>query len=170
VGEPISYEDRLAVHAGLRSGRRERPVRSGRSVWSAVVVACTATALLVVGVLSTADTVLLAARGEVTGGTVVAVHYGSRADFVDVRLDPPVDRQVRLYAWEGQPMVGTVLRVRYDRGDPNRAADARAWVPWTGLLVGFGGGGLLAVGSWRAWSGGGWSGRGRRRRERRSGG
>lgn len=89
----------------------------------------------------------IAADPRTIGGEVVAVRHGSTADFVTVRLDPPVDLEVDLADWSGRPAVGSRLTVRYQRSDPGRAIDDRLAMPWRDMKFGLGG----LVAAWAAW-------------------
>ena len=109
--------------------------------------------LLGSGIAATVDGALIAADGSVIRGEVVATRYGSKGDFVTVRLDPPMDREVDLRAWSGRPAVGSDLTVRYKRSDPSRAIDARLRMPWGAMKLGLGAGLALAFLSWGVWRG-----------------
>jgi hypothetical protein len=112
--------------------------------------------LLGAGLAATVDGALIAADGGAIEGEVVAVRYGSRGDFVRVRLGQPVNREVDLRAWSGRPVVGSHLEVRYKRSNPNRAIDARLRMPWREMAFELGVGLVLALASCAVWTGSRW--------------
>src|SRR4051812_3707049 len=89
--------------------------------------------LLLFGIATTVQGLWIATDGGVVRGEVVDARYGSKADFVWVHLDQPVDREVKLWAWSRRPPVGSVMQVRYRRSDPDLAIDARMRMPWSRL-------------------------------------
>jgi hypothetical protein len=103
---------------------------------------------LFLGIRLLFHTVELANRGAVVQAEVVSARYGSRADFVRVRLPAPMDRADDLIAWSGAPRPGETIAVRYDPSSPAVAEQAGEW-PWVTLSLEFGVAGIFVFGCWR---------------------
>lgn len=84
--------------------------------------------MLVFALVAAARSIQLDRRGVPGEAEVVAVNFGSRADFVRVRLDSR--RQVELWAWSGRPEVGTTIDV-VSLPDGSRVKQAGTFLPDT---------------------------------------
>jgi hypothetical protein len=116
---------------------RSSPIHRG---WSLLGSGALAVLFLCFGLMITLDSVRLALDGRVTTAEVVAVRYGTKADYVRVLLPEPVDEEVELTAWSGKPKVGDRLSVRYVPSRPDVAVETGVGAPWWKLGVTWTGG------------------------------
>ncbi|MGR6318812.1 hypothetical protein Q2K19_31940 [Micromonospora soli] len=108
------------------------------------------------GMFTVGQALWLNANGSTRQAQVVDVQHHIRSSTVRVQLADTGD-EVNLWAWSGEPKVGTTMTVVYNESH-NWAKDARAFAPTGRLWSGFGIG-LWALCfvwvpvAWRRWRG-----------------